>query len=70
VVATGPGYLRVGYLDLSRFYAVFGSNFDGRQVPESYFFQGSLDEAALHSAPLTATQVRDLWIAGAARVVP
>jgi hypothetical protein len=70
VIATGPGYLRVGYLDLSRFYGVFGSNFDGTPVPLSYFFAGGLDEAALHSAALTPGQVRELWIAGAARMAP
>jgi hypothetical protein len=70
VVPTGAGYLRVGYLDLSRFYAVFGGNYDGKQVPLSYFFDGWLDEAALHTAALTPAQVSAIYAAGAAVLAP
>jgi hypothetical protein len=70
VVATGPGYVRAGYLDLSRFYAVFGSNFDGVQVPLSYFFAGSIDEVALHTRALNGLEVGAIWQAGAARLAP
>jgi hypothetical protein len=70
VVATGPGYLRAGYLDLSRFYAVFGSNFDGVHVPLSYFFAGSIDEVALHNRALNNLEVAAIWQAGAARLAP
>ena len=70
VTATGAGYVRVGYLDLSRFYTVFGANFDGAKVPASYFFSGSIDEAALHPTAFTAGQVASLWASGAAVLVP
>ena len=70
VTATGAGYVRVGYLDLSSFYTVFGANFDGAKVPASYFFSGSIDEAALHPTALTAGQVASLWASGAAVLVP
>jgi hypothetical protein len=70
VTATGAGYVRVGYLDLSRFYTVFGTNYDGAKVPASYFFSGSIDEAALHPTAFTAAQVASLWAPGAAVLVP
>jgi len=70
VTAVGAGYLRVGYLDLSRFYTVFGTNFDGAKVPLSYFFSGSIDEAALHPTAFSAGQVASLWAAGAAVLAP
>ena len=70
VTATGVGYVRVGYLDLSRFYTVFGTNFNGAKVPASYFFNGSIDEAALHPSALTPGQVASLWASGAAVVAP
>lgn len=70
VVDAGSGYLRLGYTDLSRFYAVFGGNFDGQKVPLSYFFAGSIDEAAVQPAALSAAQVSTLWASGAAVLVP
>jgi Concanavalin A-like lectin/glucanases superfamily/Domain of unknown function (DUF5122) beta-propeller len=70
VIATGAGYLRLGYLDLSQYYTVFGTNFDGQHVPMSYFFNGSLDEASLHPGAMTAAQVSALWAAGAAVLAP
>ncbi len=66
LVPVGSGYTRVGYQDLTSFYTVFGSNFDGRPALLSYFFDGSLDEAATHSTALSAAQVASLWAAGAA----
>jgi hypothetical protein len=66
VVATGPGYTRVGYVDLTNFYTVFGRNYDGAPSPTSYFFNGSLDEASVHSTALSITQVAGLWQSGAA----
>jgi hypothetical protein len=66
VVAPGEGYVRLGYLDLTRFYAVFGKNFDNRQVPLSYFFNGMVDEASLHSSALPGLQIAALWRSGAA----
>jgi hypothetical protein len=66
VVAPGEGYVRLGYLDLKRFYAVFGTNFDGSQVPLSYFFNGMLDEASVHSGALPGLQIAALWRSGAA----
>ncbi len=70
VTATGAGYLRVGYLDLSKFYTVFGTNFDGQKVPLSYFFNGSIDEASMYPVALTGPQVSDLWASGAAVLAP
>lgn len=70
VTSTGAGFLRVGYLDLSRFYTVFGTNFDGAKVPASHFFSGSIDEAALHPSAFTAAQVSALWASGAAVLAP
>ncbi len=64
------GYLRVGYLDLARFYTIFGSNYDGKPSPLSYFFAGSIDEASMHSAALTPEQVAALYASGAANGAP
>jgi hypothetical protein len=66
VVATGAGYTRVGYLDLTNFYTVFGRNYDGAPSPTSYFFQGGLDEASVHSRALSMRQVAEMWQSGAA----
>jgi hypothetical protein len=70
VVAVGSGYIRAGYLDLSAFYTVFGRNYDGAQAPESYFFEGYLDEVSFHSGTLSVPQVARLWQSGAAALVP
>jgi hypothetical protein len=70
VVAVGSAYIRVGYLDLASFYTVFGRNYDGAQAPESYFFEGNLDEVSFHSATLSVAQVGALWRSGAAALAP
>jgi hypothetical protein len=70
VVAVGSGYIRAGYLDLTAFYTVFGRNYDGAQAPESYFFDGSLDEVSFHSGTLSVPQVTRLWQSGAAVLAP
>ncbi len=69
-VLPAPGYLRVGYLDLTGFYTVFGSNFDGYPAVMSYYWQGSIDEASLHNRALTAGQVAALYASGAAHGAP
>ncbi len=48
----GPGYLRVGYMDLARFYTVFGANYDGYPAVMSNFWSGSADEASMHNTAL------------------
>jgi hypothetical protein len=65
-----PSYLRVGYMNLARFYNVFGSNFDGKPHVNSYFFNGSIDEATLHSSALTPEQVAALYASGSAHGAP
>ncbi len=70
VIAPGSGYLRAGYLDLTRFYSVFGTNYDGEKSPSSHFFAGSIDEVALHSTALPALHVAALWQSGAATLAP
>jgi hypothetical protein len=69
--ATAPlaqGYLRAGYVDLARFYSVFGINFSGTPAPSSYHLDGSLDEIAGWSTALTAEQVAGLFVSGAAGI--
>jgi len=70
VIAPGSGYVRAGYLDLTRFYSVFGTNYDGRKVPVSHFFAGSIDEVATHGSALSALHVAGLWQSGAATMAP
>ena len=41
-------------MDLARFYNVFGTNYDGKPHVMSYFLPGSIDEASMHNAELTA----------------
>jgi hypothetical protein len=64
VASVGRGFTRLGYLDLTAFYTVFGRNYDGETSPRSYFFAGSLDEASVHSVALSANQVAQLWQSG------
>ena len=64
------GYLRVGYMDLRGFYTVFGTNFDGYPAVMSYFWQGSIDEASMHSTALTADQIASLYASGSANGAP
>jgi len=64
--ATGSGYLRAGYTDLSSFNAVFGTNITGRTSPNSYHLNGSVDEVAGYPTALSATQVRAQFTAGLA----
>jgi hypothetical protein len=63
-------YLRVGYMNLARFYNVFGSNFDGKPHIQSYFFNGSIDEATLHASALAPEQVAALYASGSAHGAP
>jgi hypothetical protein len=70
VIAAAPGFVRVGYLDLSSFYTVFGRNFDGRRAPTNSFFKGGLDEPSVHSRALTPVEVSRLWTSGAATLAP
>jgi hypothetical protein len=70
VIAVGSGYIRVGYLDLTSFYTVFGRNYDGASAPVSYFFDGNLDEVSFHSGTLSVPQATGLWESGAAELNP
>ena len=63
-VVPGPGFLRVGYMDLARFYTVFGQNYDQKPHVMSYFWQGRVDEASMHNTALTAAQVAALYAVG------
>jgi hypothetical protein len=65
-IVPGPGYLRAGYMDLSRFYTIFGSNYDGQPHVQSYFWNGRIDEVSMHNAALTPDQVAALYASGAA----
>ena len=64
------GYLRVGYMDLRGFYTVFGRNYDGNPATMSNFWQGSIDEASMHSTALTADQIASLYASGSAFGAP
>jgi hypothetical protein len=64
------GYLRVGYMDLSNFYTIFGTNFAHTPAVMSYFWDGSIDEATLHPTALTADQVSALYASGSAHGAP
>jgi chitodextrinase len=66
----GPGYLRVGYMDLTRFYNVFGQNYDGKLTPESFYFNGRLDEPSMHQTALTPAEVAALYSSGSAHGAP
>ena len=57
-------------MDLARFYTVFGSNYDGKPHVQSYFFNGSIDEATLHTSALTPEQVAALYASGSAHGAP
>jgi hypothetical protein len=70
VLAPTAGYLRVGYMDLTSFYTVFGTNFAHTPAVMSYFWQGSIDEATLHPTALTADQVAALYASGSAHGAP
>ncbi len=53
-------------MDLARFYNVFGSNYDGKPHVLSYYFAGTIDEASMHNAELSAAQVASLYASGSA----
>ena len=57
-------------MDLSRFYTIFGSNYDGMPPVLSYFWNGSIDEASMHNAALTPAQVAALYASGATHGAP
>jgi chitodextrinase len=65
-IIPGPGYFRAGYMDLSRFYTVFGQNYDGRPHVQSYFWNGRIDEPTMYQAALTPQQVAALYASGSA----
>ncbi len=65
-LAVTAGYLRVGYMDLARFYDIFATNYDGLPAVMSYWWQGSIDEASMHNAALTADQIVALYASGSA----
>ncbi len=58
------GHLRVGTVDLSGFYSVFGVNFTGSRAPTSHALGGGLDEVASWSSALTPEQVADQFVSG------
>jgi hypothetical protein len=64
--ATSPfqGYVLAGYDDLHGFAHVFGTNNSTSTSPNSYSFQGSLDEVAIYHSVLTASQVAALFGSG------
>ncbi len=66
-IVPGVGYLRAGYMDLSRFYTVFGSNYDGRPHVMSYSWAGRIDEPSMHNTALSPEQVAALYASGEAR---
>ncbi|HTW20406.1 MAG TPA: LamG domain-containing protein [Mycobacteriales bacterium] len=67
--ATNPfeGYLLGGYNNIGSFAHVFGfgASPGGPTSPNSYHFQGSLDEVSTYPTALTAAQVASLWGSGA-----
>jgi chitodextrinase len=65
-IIPGPGYFRAGYMDLSRFYTIFGTNYDGRPHVQSYFWNGRIDEPTMYQAALTPQQVAALYASGSA----
>ncbi|GAA3200743.1 LamG-like jellyroll fold domain-containing protein [Actinocorallia longicatena] len=60
------GYLRAGYVNLGQFNTVFGRNFRNRPAPSSHFFDGSIDETAAYPVVLTAGQIAQQYVSGAA----
>jgi chitodextrinase len=65
-IVPGAGYFRAGYMDLSRFYTVFGQNYDGKPHVMSYYWAGRIDEPTMHNTALTAAQVAALYASGEA----
>jgi hypothetical protein len=63
-VDPGVGYQRAGYANLANYYLVFGGNYSGNPAPSSYFFAGSIDEVAVHAAPLSAADVAAQFASG------
>ncbi len=70
VILPPSGYLRAGYMDLTRFYTIFAQNYDGAPETMSFFWQGSIDEASMHNAAFTAEQVAALYASGSAHGAP
>ncbi len=70
VITPGAGFLRAGFMDLTRFYTVFAQNYDGLPEVMSFFWQGSIDEASMHNVALDAAQIEALYAAGAAHGAP
>jgi hypothetical protein len=65
-LAPFSGYWRAGYVDLTNANDVFGNQFFvtlGLTSPESYYFNGSIDEVATYSTALSAAQVAAQWAA-------
>ena len=69
-IVADAGYLRVGYMDLTRFYTIFGRTTTATPPSMSYFWHGSIDEASMHPAALTADQVAALYASGSANGAP
>ena len=55
------GYLVAGYDNLNSFMHVFGQNTTTQTSPNSYYFNGGLDEVAAYPAALSAAQVTAQW---------
>lgn len=64
------GYLRAGYMDLARFYTIFGTNYAQTPAVMSNFWNGRIDEASMHPAALTPAQVASLFASGSAYGAP
>jgi hypothetical protein len=47
-----------------------GSLYIGNHAPNSFYFNGQIDDVRVYNYPLTATQVRDLYTSGAVRFGP
>ncbi len=69
-LAVQAGFLRAGYMDLTRYYDIFATNYDGLPAVMSFFWQGSIDEASMHNAALTPEQVAALYASGSAHGAP
>ncbi len=65
---SGTYYYRAGYVDISGLSAVFGTNSTTATAPNSYFFDGSIDEVSFYNTALTATQVSAQYASDAANL--
>lgn len=65
---SGNYYYRAGYVDISGLSAVFGTNSTANTAPNSYFFDGSIDEVSFYNTALSAAQVSAQYASDAANL--